>query len=67
MSASNILAGVVFGAIGFGAFIYGKKQSDLKVLMNGIILMVYPYFVTNAVALWSIGGVLTLCLFVFHD
>ena len=64
MSTANILASVIFGSIGFSAFIYGKKQSSLKALVIGIILMVYPYFVQNPIALFAIGGVLTVALFV---
>ena len=63
MSTANILASVIFGSIGFAAFIYGKKQSSFKVLVIGIILMVYPYFVQNPIALFAIGGVLTVALF----
>ena len=28
VSFSNIFAGILFGAIGFSAFMYGKKQMD---------------------------------------
>ncbi len=65
MTTANIFASVIFGSIGFGALIYGKKQSDLKALVIGILLMVYPYFVQNAVALFAIGAVLTVFLFIF--
>lgn len=65
MSTANILASVIFGSIGLGAFIYGKKQSSLKALVIGVILMVYPYFVSNPIALYAIGAVLTLLLFIF--
>jgi hypothetical protein len=63
MNTANILAGVIFGSIGFGAFIYGKKQSNFKALVIGVILMVYPYFVPNPIALFAIGTVLTIALF----
>ena len=64
MNTANIYASIIFGSIGFGAFIYGKKQSNLKALVIGVILMVYPYFVQNPIALYTIGAVLTLFLFV---
>ena len=65
MNTNNILASVIFGSIGFAAFIYGKKQSNLKALVIGVVLMVYPYFVQNPIALYAIGGVLTVMLFIF--
>jgi|GEM_PF-4103525 len=41
VSFSNIFAGILFGAIGFSAFMYEKKQRDYKALVIGIILMGY--------------------------
>lgn len=41
------MLGVLFGSIGMGYFIYGKKQGAIVPLISGIGLMVYPYFVTN--------------------
>ena len=67
MSTANIFAGIVFGSIGFGAFIYGKKQSDFKMLGIGVVLMVYPYFVQNTIAVYSIGALLIAALIVFRD
>ena len=65
MSIANIFASVIFGSIGFVAFIFGKKQSNFKVLGIGIVLMIYPYFVQNSIALFAIGAVLTILLFIF--
>ena len=63
LSTANILASILFGSIGFAAFVYGKKQSNFKALVIGVILMVYPYFVVNPIALYAIGVALTLVLF----
>ena len=48
---------VLFGAIGFGYFIYGKRQRKVVPLICGVGLIVYPYFVTNTVLLFVIGVV----------
>jgi hypothetical protein len=64
MNMANIMASVVFGSIGLGVFIYGKKQSNFKALVIGIILMGYPYVVSNAIAVWAIGVVLVAALFI---
>ena len=66
MNTANIFASVIFGSIGFAAFIYGKKQSSFKALVIGVVLMVYPYFVTNAIAVYAIGVALSLALFFFN-
>jgi len=65
LTAANLIGGLLFGGIGFVAFVYGKKQTNLKALLIGIILMVYPYFVSNVILLYVIGTVLTVCLFIF--
>jgi hypothetical protein len=38
----TIVAGLLFGAIGFMAFWYGRKMSLWKPLAIGLGLMVYP-------------------------
>ncbi|PCJ41496.1 MAG: hypothetical protein COA71_08025 [SAR86 cluster bacterium] len=55
MDTSNILWGLIFGSIGLGYFIYGKKQSNIVVRYSGVALMIYPYFINNIVALPVIG------------
>ncbi len=55
---SNLLWGVLFGSIGFGFFLYGKKQGALIPLMCGVALMAFPYFVSGTVLLVGIGIVL---------
>ena len=55
MNASTLLWGLVFGSIGMGFFIYGKKQQAMVPLLCGLALMVFPYFVTSAAWLMIIG------------
>ena len=66
LSAANLFGQILCGAIGMGAFVYGKKQSAFKAMILGIVLMVFPYFVPETWMLYIIGGGLTLCLFVFQ-
>lgn len=55
---SSLWWGLLFSSIGFGYFIYGRKQKSVVALLCGIGLMVYPYFVTGTAALLGIGGLL---------
>jgi len=55
-----MLWGLLFGSIGFGYFIYGKKQSHPVAKYTGIVLMIYPYFITDNVALVIVGVILLL-------
>jgi len=60
MNVNNILLGLVFGSVGLGYFMYGKKKSNLVIRYTGLALMVYPYFVENTWALLVVGIVLML-------
>ncbi len=46
-TTSTLLLGVLFGSIGLGFFIYGRKQKAVVPLISGIGLMVFPYFISN--------------------
>jgi hypothetical protein len=57
-SEASLLWGLLFGSIGLGFFIYGKKQRAVVPLVCGLALMGFPYFVSNVVLLVGIGVVL---------
>ena len=50
-----LLWGLLFGSIGLGYFIYGRKQSAPVPLVCGLALMVFPYFVSNVPVMVGIG------------
>ena len=56
---ATLLWGLLFGSIGLGFFIYGKKQKAVVPLICGIALMVFPYFVSNVMLLVGIGILLS--------
>jgi hypothetical protein len=53
-----LLWGLLFGSIGFGFFLYGKKQKAVVPLIAGIALCVVPYFIANVYILIGVGVVL---------
>jgi len=57
-STSTLMWGMIFGSIGLGFFIYGKKQKSIIPLISGIVLMVVPYLISNIYALILLGIVL---------
>ncbi len=59
-SASQIVAGILFGIIGGYILRSGKRNTNFSHLFIGIGLMAYPYFVSNTVAMWGIGIGLTV-------
>jgi hypothetical protein len=63
-SMATLLWGLLFGSIGFGFFIYGKKQKALVPLITGIMLCVVPYFIANVYVLVAVGVVLVAIPFI---
>ena len=58
MNSATLMWGLVFGSIGFGFFLYGKKQQVIAPLLCGIGLMAAPYIVKNPYLLVLSGVVL---------
>ncbi|MEY2863646.1 MAG: hypothetical protein RLY58_1353 [Pseudomonadota bacterium] len=58
MDTATLLWGVVFGSVGLGFSLYGKKQQSVVPFACGLLLMFLPYAVTNVWALVVLGSVL---------
>ena len=63
-STAVLLWGLLFGSIGFGFFLYGKKQKAVVPLITGIALCVVPYFIANVYALVIVGVILMAIPFI---
>lgn len=66
MSTSSILWGVLFGSIGAGYTLYGKKQRALLPFLSGLALMLFPYFIQNTYLLVLVGAALAAAPFIFR-
>lgn len=55
MDTAQLLWGVIFGSIGFGFLIYGKKQKAAIPLATGVALCVFPYFISNVYLMVIVG------------
>lgn len=60
---TELFLSMLWGTIGFGFFVYGKKQSAASFLLCGILLCVFPFFVKDALASLVIGLVLFIVPF----
>lgn len=59
MGGTGVLIwGMVFGAIGFGFYLYGKRQRAPVPLVVGIALFIVPYFISNVYLLVGVGALL---------
>ncbi len=59
-SEAVLFWGVLFGSVGLGYFVYGKKQRRFAPLLCGIGLMAFPYFISNTVLLVVVGLALSV-------
>jgi hypothetical protein len=46
---------LVFGSIGLGFFVYGRRQKRVVPLVCGLTLIIFPYFVSNTALLIMLG------------
>ena len=63
MNANSLLLSILFGSVGMGFCVYGKKQQRIVPLVVGMALMVCPYFIHNAIVLAVVGVILTAAPF----
>ncbi len=64
MNTTTLFLGLIFGSVGMGYLIYGRKQKHGIALLSGVALCVLPYLVSDLLFLTLIGvGVLALPFF----
>ena len=56
MDAPTLLWPVLFGSIGLGFFLYGRKQKKMIPRYCGVALMAYPYFISDVYLLVGVGA-----------
>lgn len=60
MNTAQLLLGMLFSSIGFGYFLYGKKQKVIIPLVCSLVLMIFPYFIDQTLLLIGIGTALSI-------
>lgn len=60
---ASLFLSMLWGAIGTGFFIFGKKQARGAFLLCGILLCVFPFFISDFLASGVLG--LILCIVPF--
>ena len=60
MDTNSLLIGLVFGSIGVGYCIYGKKQSHPVAFVAGLLLMGLPYVVDSNILVVALSVVIML-------
>ena len=54
-SYGSLLWSVLYGSIGAGYLIYGRKNRRALALLSGILLIVVPYFISGTLPLIALG------------
>lgn len=62
-NGNTLIASLIWGSIGTGFFIYGKKQSSMVPLFGGIVMVAISYFVTSALHMTMACVVLAAVMF----
>jgi len=57
-SPASLFASLIWGSIGMGFAIYGKKQKAMAPLLGGILLMALSYFIGSALVLSLVSAAL---------
>lgn len=55
---ATLLWGMLFGSIGLGFVVFGRRQRSPVPLVTGVALMVFPMFVSNSYLMVLIGAAL---------
>lgn len=63
MSTSLLFLGLLFGSVGLGYCVYGRRQHALVPFVCGLLLMAVPYLIFNVAALVAAGVVLAVLPF----
>ena len=61
------IANILFNIIGWCALTYGWKQKSIRPSIIGLVLMVFPYFVSNTFLCFVIGIALTAALYYWRE
>ena len=62
MDGNTLLAGFAVSTVGFGFFMYGKKQGRAPQIAFGLLTMIYPYFVGGPLLIFGIFAALLLLM-----
>jgi len=62
-SPSFLFASLIWGSIGFGYFIYGKKQQSLPAMAGGIVMIAVSYFVSSALGMSLISVLVIVAVY----
>jgi len=53
---SMLFSAMLIGMVGVALLIYGKKQTDIRFVLLGIVLNIIPFVAPTVLALWGLSA-----------
>jgi hypothetical protein len=66
-STSSLFSSLLISCLGMGFFLYGKKATKLWPLLAGLVLGIYPFFVTSVLLMWLIAAAIVIGVYLMRD
>jgi hypothetical protein len=66
-SASYLISSLLISCLGMGLFLYGKKAQRLWPLLGGLVMCVYPFFISGMLMMWGLTAVICAGLYFLRD
>jgi multisubunit Na+/H+ antiporter MnhE subunit len=60
-----LVGGFIFGLVGLWLFRHGRKNANNRNVVIGLLLMMYPLFISSAVWTWAVG--ILLCGYAYYE
>ncbi|MFO7529428.1 MAG: hypothetical protein R6W86_11565 [Marinobacter sp.] len=55
METTDILLALIFGCVGFGYFMYGRRKQNIVTRYCGIAMILYPYLASSTWEMLAVG------------
>ena len=65
-SPAYLIGAILFGILGYAAYRYGKKASNVTIRWLGVALMLYPYAISETWQMYAVGAALCAAIYVYR-
>jgi hypothetical protein len=62
--AGSLLSSMLVSSVGFVLFVYGRKMGRPPHIVTGLVLLIFPYFVANILAMFAIAAAVCFGLWI---
>jgi hypothetical protein len=67
-NTNYLFASLIWGSVGLGYFIYGKKQSSWSPMIGGVLMMAGSYFISSALLMSVVSlGIIVAVYFLLRQ